>query len=260
VSALASKKILVTEGSSLSSREVVTALGIAGYRVGVCDPNPVCLGRFSRFVTHYYRCPAVGLDPWAHLDFVIDCLTRDRWDVLFPTHEQAFLLSRERSRIPAGVAFALADFESFLQVQGKVALSKTLSRLSIPQPKSRIIRTREQLEEERGFPFYLKADYATASTAVWRISSAEKLRARASELIQQGLLDGQQEFVVQEVAPGSLRACSVRLRPGRLIAIHGYSQAREGIGGGDIAKLSVMRPVVCRYVEQLAHVCGICRS
>jgi len=251
VKVTAPKRVLLSEGSSLSAREVVTALGLAGYRVGVCDPNPICLGRFSRFVTHYYRCPAVGLDPWAYLDFVIERLIKDRWDVLFPTHEQAFLFARERSRIPAGVALALAEFKSFLHVQGKAALVKTLSRLSIPQPKSLIIRTREQLEQEKAFPFYLKADYGTASTAVWRIRSTEELRARASELIHEGLLDGQQEFVVQEMAQGSLERVQSIFDRGELIAIHGYAQAKEGVGGGDIAKLSVMRPAVCRYIERL---------
>ena len=247
----ASKRVLVSEGSSLSAREAITALGIAGHRVGVCDPNPLCLGRFSRFVTHYYRCPAVGVDPWAYLDFVVAHLRTDGWEVLFPTHEQAFLFSRERSRIPSGVALALADFASFLQVQGKVGLVKTLTRLSIPQPRSRIITTLEQLEKDNLFPFYLKADYATASTAVWRIRSAEELKSKMSELASQGLLDGQQEFVVQEAAEGLLERVQAVFDRGELIAIHGYRQRKEGLSGGDIAKASVSRPLVHHYIEQL---------
>ncbi len=89
-----SKRVLVSEGSSLSARETITALGVAGHRVGVCDPDPFCLGRMSRFVTRFYRCPAVGKDPWAYLDFVLGVVSGAQWDVLFPTHEQAFLFSR----------------------------------------------------------------------------------------------------------------------------------------------------------------------
>ena len=33
------KRVLVSEGSSLSAWEAVTALGMAGHQVGVCDPN-----------------------------------------------------------------------------------------------------------------------------------------------------------------------------------------------------------------------------
>jgi hypothetical protein len=48
-----SKRVLVSESSSLSAQEAITALGMAGHQVGVCDPDPLCLGRFSRFVTRY---------------------------------------------------------------------------------------------------------------------------------------------------------------------------------------------------------------
>ena len=70
---------------------------MAGHRVGVCDPDTLCLGRFSRFVTHYYRCPPIGDDPWAYLDFVLGLVAKGQWDVLFPAHEQAFC-SPEKGR------------------------------------------------------------------------------------------------------------------------------------------------------------------
>jgi hypothetical protein len=245
------KRILISEGSSLSAREAVTALGIAGHQIGVCDPDPLCLGRFSRFVTHYYRCPAVGKDPWAYLDFVLGLLSHGRWDVLFPTHEQAFLFARERARLPSGIGLAIADFQSFLQVQGKVALVRTLDRLSIPQPASRVVRTQQELLSQRVFPVYLKADYATASTAVWRIPGTEELRAKSMELMSRDEMDGKQEFVVQEAAEGIVERVQAIFDHGRLVAVHGYQQMAEGLGGGDIAKLSVNRPNVRAYVERL---------
>jgi hypothetical protein len=245
------KRVLVSEGSSLSAREAVTALGMAGHRVGVCDPDPLCMGRFSRFVTHYYRCPAIGKDPWAYLDFVLSIVSHGAWDVLFPTHEQAFLFSRERARVPPGIALAVADFRSFLQVQGKAALVKTLERLSIPQPASRVIRTRDELLRERLFPFYLKADYATASAAVWRIHNTDELKSKSAELASRGLMDSYQEFVVQEPAKGTLERVQAVFDRGKLIAIHSYRQLEEGVGGGDIAKLSVSRSNVRDYVKRL---------
>jgi len=238
------KRVLVSEGSSLSARESITALGLAGHRVGVCDPDPLCLGRFSRFVERYYRCPAFAKDPWAYFDFVLGLLTQGAWDVLFPTHEQAFLFSREREHIPSGIGFAIADFQSFLQIQGKVALVRTLHRLSIPQPPSHVIESWDQLLAERRFPFYLKADYGTASTAVWRIDSLDQLES-------EGLFDGKQEFVVQEVAQGPIERVQAVFDRGRLAAIHGYRQVLAGLGGGDIAKLSVSRPAVREYMERL---------
>lgn len=218
---------------------------MVGHRIGICDPDPLCLARFSRFVTHYYQCPAMGKDPWAYLDFVVALLAQGHWDVLFPSHEQAFLFSRERARIPRGVGLAVSDFQSFLKVQGKAALVRTLASLSIPQPVSRVIQARGRFAGGVRFPAYLKADYATASTAVWRIANAAELDAKLSELASY------QEFVIQEAVAGTLERVQAVFDKGRLIAIHGYRQTAAGIGGGDIAKLGVSRPDVRRYVECL---------
>ncbi len=245
-----SKRVLISEGSSLAAREIITALGLAGHRVGVCDPNAFCLGRFSRFVSHFYRCPAVGDDPRAYLDFVIALAGGGEWDVLFPTHEQAFLFSRERARIPPAIALAVADVESFLQIQGKAALVDTLTRLSLPQPRSRVIRTEKELERWSRYPFYLKANYTTASKAVWRIRNVEELGSRISEI--SNLLDGRQEFVVQEQVEGTLERVQAVFDRGKLVAIHGYRQLIPGPGGGDIAKIGLLRPIVRHHLERLA--------
>jgi predicted ATP-grasp superfamily ATP-dependent carboligase len=146
---------------------------------------------------------------------------------------------------------AVAGFGSFLQVQGKVALVKTLARLSLPQPAWRVIRTQAELQSESRFPFYLKANFTTASKAVWRVNNVADLRQKISGLSAQGLLDGKEEFVVQEYAEGTLERVLAIFDRGHLVAEHGYRQLREGPGGGDIAKISVARPVVRCYMERL---------
>jgi hypothetical protein len=182
----AALRILLSEGSSLSARESITALGIVGYRVDVCDPDSLCLGRFSRFVRRYYPCPAVGRNPWEYLDFVCSLLRRGQHDVLFPAHEQAFLFSRMRRQIPPKVALAVPEFKSFLRIQSKGALVRTLAELSIPQPESLIIRTETELLEGHPLPFFLKTDYGTASTGTWQVSSKEALTKLMPELKRKG--------------------------------------------------------------------------
>jgi predicted ATP-grasp superfamily ATP-dependent carboligase len=248
-------KILLSEGSSLSARQAITALGVAGYRVDVCDPSAVCLGRFSRFVNRFYRCPAIGRDPWKYLHFICRLLASKKYDVLFPTHEQAFLFSRMRDQIPPGVGLAVADFASFLAVQGKVALTRTLGKLAIPQPESRIVRSEAELSQERRFPFFLKLDYATASTGTWRIDNAPSLAGMVTELRARGLFNGEREWVVQRPAVGPVERVQAIFNRGRLVMIHGYRQILESVGAGDIVKRSVdcshVRPYIVRLGEHL---------
>ena len=92
----AKPKILLSEGSSLSSREAITALGLAGHRVELVSSNPMCLGRFSRFVDRVHRAPAVGADPDGYLVAVIGAVKNDNIDVLMPVHEQAYLFAAGR--------------------------------------------------------------------------------------------------------------------------------------------------------------------
>src|SRR5215470_11456352 len=90
-------KILLTEGSSLSARHTLSALGPLGHTIDVCDPRPpMCLARFSRYTRRLHRCPPFAGDPAGYLEFILAQLRSQRYDVLFPVHDQAFLLSRYR--------------------------------------------------------------------------------------------------------------------------------------------------------------------
>jgi len=91
-------KILLSEGSSLSSREAITALGLAGHRVELVSSDPMCLGRFSRFVTRVHRAPASGADPDGYLAAVTEVVKASGIDALLPVHEQAYLFAAARNR------------------------------------------------------------------------------------------------------------------------------------------------------------------
>src|SRR5450432_4297928 len=112
-------KILLSEGSSLSSREAITALGLAGHRVDLVSSTPMPLGSFSRFVRRVHRAPASGADPNGYLAGVIDIVKARNIDALIPVHEQAYLFAAARQKLPAGIGIALADFEAFEQLQSR---------------------------------------------------------------------------------------------------------------------------------------------
>jgi len=80
-------KILLSEGSSLSSREAITVLGLAGHRVELVSSEALCLGRFSRFVERVHRVPSSGADPDGYLGAVLDIVKARAIDVLLPVHE-----------------------------------------------------------------------------------------------------------------------------------------------------------------------------
>jgi carbamoylphosphate synthase large subunit len=177
-------KILLSEGSSLSSREAITALGLAGHRVELVSAAPICLGRFSRFVSRVLRAPASGADPDGYLAAVLEVVKAGNIDALIPVHEQAYLFAAARKRLPLGLGIALADFEVFEQVQSKASLADLLTRLKVPQPKTDVVRSADEFAAERPYPFFVKAAFGTASVGVWRIGDARRRDALLQQVEQ----------------------------------------------------------------------------
>jgi hypothetical protein len=246
---LRKRTVLLTEGSSLSARETITALGICGYRLEVCDPDPWCLGRFSGFVNRVHRCPAVGKDPAGYLEFTLKLLETGAYDVLLPVHEQAYLFAKASGRIPPGVGVALAGGSSFDRIQSKVAFAGLLDELEIPQPETRVCYDASGLLEPQPYPFFVKTAWGTASGGVFRVANAAGHAAIARQLESAGeFADG---VVVQAAAPGVLERTQAVFSRGALAAIHAYRQVEEGVRGGDVRKLSVRRTEVREHVERL---------
>jgi len=243
-------KILLSEGSSLS-REAITALGLAGHRVELVSSNPMCLGRFSRFVNRVHRAPASGADPDGYLAAVINIVKTDKIDALIPVHEQAYLFAAARQQLPTDLGIALAEFEAFEQVQSKASLAALLTRLNIPQPKTDIVRSTDEFITERPYPFFVKAAFGTASAGVWRVGDARQRDALLLQLEQHNAFaDG---LLVQAAVIGALERTQAVFDRGRLVASHIYRQVVEGPGGGDVLKISVVSSEVRETVERIGQ-------
>jgi glutathione synthase/RimK-type ligase-like ATP-grasp enzyme len=244
-------RILLSEGSSLASREAITALGLAGYRVELVSSDPMCLGRFSRFVSRVHRAPASGADPDGYLAAVIDVVKSRSIDALLPVHEQAYLFAAARKQIPEGLGVALADFEAFEQVQSKASLAELLARLDVSQPATEVVRSAGEFAKTRPYPFFVKAAFGTASTGVWRVSDERQRDALLQRFERSN--DFAEGLLVQAAVSGALERTQAVFDRGDLVACHIYRQVVEGPGGGDVLKLSVVRPKVRETIEKIGR-------
>jgi predicted ATP-grasp superfamily ATP-dependent carboligase len=244
-------KVLLSEGSSLSSREAITALGLAGHRVELLSSDPLCLGRFSRFVSRVHRTPASGADPDGYLKAVIETVEAGRIDALLPVHEQAYLFAAARQTLPSGLGLALADFEAFEQVQSKAGLAELLTRLNVPQPATELVRSADEFAAMRPYPFFVKAAFGTASTGVWRVRDAQQRDAVLAQLVQHNAFA--EGLLVQAAVSGSLERTQAVFDRGRLVASHIYRQVVEGPGGGDVLKISIVDAPVREIVQRIGQ-------
>src|SRR6516225_3860765 len=110
-------RILLTEGSGLTSRQVATRLGELGHEVELLSSTALCLARFTRYVRRVHRVPPFGREPFAWLDAALSVAKRRQVDLLFPTQEQVTVLSAFRARVP--VPTLVPPFSALLRVQDK---------------------------------------------------------------------------------------------------------------------------------------------
>jgi hypothetical protein len=241
------ERVLLSEGSSLTSREVITCLGPRGYRLEVLDPDPLCLARFSRWVHAVHRCPRSGLDPLGWLS-AVDRLVRDREiDVVLPTHEQAWLFAVAAPALPV----AVASSEAFDRVQSKIEFARLLDSLGLPQPRWRLVRRADDVAD-LAFPYWLKAPFSTAGQGVRLVRDAASRGAALRDLIS----GPGASLLAQEPARGQYGQVQALFDRGRLVAVHTSVQSGTGIGGSAAARLSVDHPVPRRDVGVLGEALG----
>jgi uncharacterized protein YbjT (DUF2867 family) len=168
-------RILLTEGAGLTSRQVATRLDELGHHVAAAVSDPICLARFTRHVRALPRVPDFGRDPLAWFDRLLALAASSHVDVVFPTQEQVTVLSHQLPRLlAAGLATAVPPFSSLVQVQDKLSALRTLERLSVAQPHTRVVR---HVSEAAGWS-HLPA-YARHRSAPGRPASDASLTGRA---------------------------------------------------------------------------------
>jgi predicted ATP-grasp superfamily ATP-dependent carboligase len=235
-------RVLLSEGSSTSAREAITVLGLAGHIVEVCDPSPVCLGRFSRFVSKFHRCPGLRDDPAGYLSFVEKLLAEQPFDVLLPIHEQGFVFARVKQRLETRVGLALPDFESYRTAHSKAGFSRLLGELGLPQPATRIVTSPSDLRDAVRFPCVVKTSIGTASRGIWFARDEATLTQALRELGANDAFAG--ELLVQDLVAGATEKAQAIFCRGKLLGFHAYRQIAAGAGGGEAIKQSVRRPRV----------------
>lgn len=242
-------RILLSEGSSTSAREAITALGLKGHELEICDPDRHCIGRFSRFVRRFHRCPGLGADPEGYWAFMRDLISRGRFDVLLPIHEQGFLFAKVQAEIAPHVAVALPCFDSYRRAHSKAGFSRLLAEIGLPQPRTEFLASAEELLRLDRFPVVVKLAIGTASRGTWMVTAKAELEPLARDLARAHAFDN--TVLVQDLIPGPVEHAQAVFSGGDLVAMHAYRQIARGAGGGDAIKESVGRPQVREHLIAL---------
>jgi hypothetical protein len=249
-------RVLLSDGSGLTARQVATQLSREGHLVEVLTPDPLALTRFTRHVRRVHRVRPFGSDPFGWLKDALAVYRSGRFEVLLPTQEQVAVLSRSSSKLRSeGVVTAVPHFDALAMVQDKVSARATLLELGLPQPEATVVTAASELAAWDDFPVFVKTPIGTATTGVHLVRDAAEAKAAALALEgEDGFSDG--GVLVQSPVTGPLVMVQAVFARGELCAVHANRRVREGASGGASHKESMALPVVREHCELLGSSLG----
>lgn len=226
--------VLLSEGSSLTARETLTVLGLAGRRADVLTTGGMTLARFSRWKRRIIPAPSASVDPLGYLGVVGRLMGGGEYEAVLATHEQAWLFAAGRHLLPTDTPIAVAGIEAFDRVQGKIEFAMLCDELGVPQPQWWPVDDRP---ERVPYPHWVKASYGTAGRGVAQVADVEQERRAIAELGAPG-----NRLMGQAPAPGEYGQVQALFDRGRLVAAHTSILVGIGAGGSAAARLSVDHP------------------
>jgi biotin carboxylase len=245
-------RVLLTDGSGLTSRQVATHLSVIGHEVEALSPDRLALTRFTRHVRRVHAVPPYGIDPFAWLDAALGQFREGGFDVLYPTQEQVAVLAASAQRLAAeGVASAVPTFDSLVKVQDKLSAHATLTELRLPQPDATICDAAGLAGWQR-LPVFVKAPIGTATAGVRYVTARDELKSLAAEWEAEDLF-ADAGVLIQSPVAGELVMVQAVFCHGRLVASHANLRVREGARGGASHKQSIDLPEVRQHLEALGE-------
>lgn len=246
-------KILMTDGTSSSARQSLYGIG-GSHEVDVCAPSALCQCRFSSHVRRWLRCPPLGSQPEAYFDFLLRQIRRGGYDLLLPTHEEVYLLSKYRDELSQHVGLAVPPFDAMQKMMGKVEFAQTMDSLSLPTPSSEVVTLGPDSAGYDRYPYYLKLNYATAGLGVRLIRGSQEWQDAMDDFRRVGLIEGNStRALVQQPATGTMCVVQAVFQNGELRAAHCARVLVAGVGGGAMVRVGVRHPEVVAHVRRLGE-------
>ncbi len=236
------KKILLLEGSSLTSRETLNILKQHGYAIDIVSPALCPISLFSRKKHRILKVKNINQYPKEYLR-QMNIIIKRKYSLLLPTHEETWFFSAARKYLPDGINIVLPPIESILKVQSKINFAKLLDKLEIPQPDWQVYSKGEKLNIS--FPLWVKRSYSTAGIGAKKVENIEEF-ARLLD-------DYNGKILLQKNIDGKYGQTEAVFSSGRMVGVHTSIQTARGVGGSAAARISVDYISNRKYIQQIGQ-------
>jgi hypothetical protein len=265
-------QILLTDGASLTSRQIAWILSQQGHHVETVKTSGPAISSFTSCIRKNHIVPQFSSQPFNWLDAVLDILRSDhtRFDILLCTQEQITVLALEAVEVTRlGVGLCVPPFDSLAKVYTKVSAYDTLNEAGLPQPDSIAVSSMSELliagesllhNANGDGSIYIKRHIGTASTGVYHCTSLPALSKLCTELYHTSTFSPSSidpcagKVLVQTSIKGPLIMIQSVFSHGTLLAWHACLRTKGGPGNGSAHKTSFTLEIIPFYVSKLGKV------
>jgi predicted ATP-grasp superfamily ATP-dependent carboligase len=237
--------VLLTGARAPVTLELARLFSAAGYGVVVADSLRCPLTRLSRAVDRYYRVPGPRKNALAFASAIRDIVRRHSIDLVVPTCEEVFHLSRHASSVASFCACCFSDASTLEQLHSKFAFNEWARSLGLPAPETERVEDADLLRARLRDPcgeWVLKPEYSRFGTQVL-------LRPTAAQ-VQTLEVSADRPWVLQRFVPGTPFCTWSLAHHGTLVAHAAYSVRYTAGLASAIQFTSHEHPSVRNWVEQ----------
>jgi predicted ATP-grasp superfamily ATP-dependent carboligase len=177
---------MVTSARAPHALAFIRSMGERGHEIVAGDSTRLSMGLYSKYVSKRFLYPSVTERPADFLRALDDELSREHYDLLFPTFEEIFLIARQRKRFAALTRVIVPSYEELMAVHNKGSLARLCAQYDIPTPET--IQPGSLPELERiapglSFPVVIKLVEGNNSLGLSYAADAAALAARYRKLV-----------------------------------------------------------------------------
>lgn len=200
-------RILVTSARSPHALTAIREFGSRGWDVTATDCTSLGSGLYSRYVNKRIKWPNMTEQPERWIETCLDELKGGGYDLIFPTFEETFLVSRFRDELARYTNVIVESYEKMMRVHHKIKLTDLATSLGLDVPETWQPASPEELDGLKGdlpYPLVMKLPDANNSLGLCFCDDADSLVKAWNKLIKFYGLSGDRMPMIQRKIQGEI--------------------------------------------------------
>jgi hypothetical protein len=244
------KRILLTGGRAAAALELARLFHAAGWRVVMAESLAWHPSRWSRAVARSYATPWPNRDPDGYIHALAHIVRCERIDLLVPTCEEIFYISKGRDRLASHCTVFAEDITTLRRLHSKWLFVQAAGRHGLPTPQTALLTSPGDARQAvaSGRDLVLKPVYSRfAACTILLPRTADDVPADVSE---------QRPWVAQEYIAGRQICTYSVAHRGRLTVHSAYASEFTFGPGAAIAFAALNHPASRAWVEAFVRAEG----